>query len=82
MPDMRRDRVFTLKVTKIGHSAGIVLPQEFLAHLKLGKGDSLFLTESAEGYLITAQDPDVKHQMELAEPVMRERRSVLDRLAK
>jgi len=74
--------VVELKVTTIGRSAGIVLPQEFLTRLKVGKGDTLFLTESSEGYLITAQDPDVRQQMELAEQVMRQRRVVLDRLAK
>ena len=34
-----------LKLTQIGNSVGVVLPKEALARLKLGKGESVFLTE-------------------------------------
>ena len=47
-----------LKVTTIGSSAGIVLPKEALALLKVQKGDSVFLTESPDGVRITPYDPD------------------------
>ena len=42
-----------LKVTTVGSSAGIVLPKEALALLKVAKGDSVFLTESPDGFRIT-----------------------------
>ena len=42
-----------LKVTTVGSSSGIVLPKEILTRLKVVKGDSLFLTESPEGFRIT-----------------------------
>lgn len=71
-----------LKVTTVGSSTGVVLPKEVLARLKVGKGDSLFLVESPEGYRITPYDPDFEQQMELAERVMRQRRNVLKELAK
>jgi len=71
-----------LKVTTVGSSSGIVLPKEVLNRLKVAKGDSIFLTESPEGFRITPYDPDFERQMELARTVMRGRRDVLRELAK
>jgi len=71
-----------LKVTTVGNSAGVVLPREVLARLKIEKGDTLFLTEAPDGYRITPFDPDFERQMQLARRVMRERRNVLKELAK
>jgi len=71
-----------LKVTTIGSSAGVVLPKEVLARLKVEKGDTVFLTDAPDGYRITSYDPDFERQMELARQVMRERRNVLRELAK
>ena len=71
-----------LKVTTVGGSTGIVLPDEALARLKVANGDSVFLSESPEGFRITPYDPDFGRQMELARKVMRERRNVLRELAK
>jgi putative addiction module antidote len=71
-----------LKVTTIGSSAGVVLPKEVLARLKIEKGDTLYLTEAPDGYRITPFDPDFERQMALARRVMRERRNVLKELAR
>ncbi|MFZ0301967.1 MAG: AbrB/MazE/SpoVT family DNA-binding domain-containing protein [Terracidiphilus sp.] len=71
-----------LKVTTIGSSAGVVLPKEVLSRLKVSKGDSLFLTESPEGFRITPYDPEFEEQMSLARKFMRDRRDVLRELAK
>lgn len=73
---------YTLKLTQIGNSVGVVLPKEALASLQLGKGDSLYLTESPEGFRITAYDPDFAAQMTTAEDIMKRRRNVLRELAK
>lgn len=35
---------FTLKLTQIGNSVGVILPKEALAALKLEKGDAMHLT--------------------------------------
>ncbi len=72
----------TLKVTKIGNSAGIVLPKDVLARLRVGLGDVLHLTESPDGVRITAADPEFAEQMEAAERIMRRDRNVLRALAK
>ena len=73
---------FTLKLTQIGNSVGVVLPKEALASLKLEKGDSIYLTESPEGFRITAYDPEFERQMSVAEDIMKQRRNVLRELAK
>jgi len=71
-----------LKVTTVGSSAGVVLPKEVLNRLKVQKGDSVFLTESPEGFRITPYDPEFEEDMTLARKVMRERRDLLRELAK
>jgi putative addiction module antidote len=73
---------FSLKLTQIGNSVGVVLPKEALAALKLEKGDSIYLTESPEGFRITAYDPEFERQMDLAQDIMKRRRNVLRELAK
>ena len=72
----------TLKITKIGNSAGVILPKELLARLRAGVGDSLFVTEAPDGIRITAADPDFAAQMDAAERIMRRDRNVLRALAK
>ena len=71
-----------LKVTTVGSSAGVVLPKEILTKLKVVKGDSIFLTESPDGFRITPYNPEFEEQMALARKFMRERRDVLRELAK
>jgi putative addiction module antidote len=70
-----------LKITKIGNSAGVVLPKELLAKLRVGAGDSLFVTETPDGVRITASNPDFAAKMALAEKIMREDRDILHVLA-
>lgn len=72
----------TLKITKIGNSAGIILPKDVLARLRVGPGDTLHLTEAPDGVRLTASDPDFVAKMEMAEAIMREDRDILRALAK
>jgi putative addiction module antidote len=71
-----------LKLTRIGNSVGVVLPKEALARLRVDAGDSLYLTESPEGFRVTPYDPEFAEQMAAAEKVMKRRRAVLRELAK
>lgn len=71
-----------LKLTQIGNSVGIVLPKDVLAKLKLEKGDTVFITEAPDGYLITPYDPTFAEQMDAARKIMKRRRSALHELAK
>ena len=70
-----------LKITTGGNSAGIILPKELLARLRLQKGDELFALETPDGIKLTAFDPALAEQMEVAERIMREDRAVLRKLA-
>lgn len=70
-----------LKITSIGNSAGVILPREVLEKLRVGKGDTLFLTETPNGVELTAHDDEVERQMEIAEKIMRENRNLLRKLA-
>lgn len=70
-----------LKVTTIGNSVGVVLPKELLARLRVGKGDSLFVSELADGIKLAPYDPVFAEQMAVAEDVMRRRRTLLRKLA-
>ena len=71
----------TTKIIAIGNSAGIILPKEILARLKVEKGDTLFITEGSQGIRLLPLDQDFATQMEAAREVMRENRDVLQRLA-
>ena len=71
-----------LKLTQIGNSVGVILPKEVLARLKLEKGDTLHLIESADGVRLTPHDPNFEVQMKAARSLMRKRRDVLHELAK
>ena len=71
-----------LKISKIGNSAGLLLPREALAKLRVEQGDSVFLTETPDGYRITPYDPEFERQITLARKVMKKRRNVLRALAR
>ena len=71
-----------LKITTVGNSAGVVLPRELLARLRVDKGDSLYATELPDGVKLTPFDPELADQMDVAERVMRRRRTLLNKLAK
>ncbi len=69
-------------LTQIGNSLGVILPKEMLAHLKVGKGDSLFVTEVPDGVALRPYDEQFEQQMALAREIMKKRRAVLRELAK
>ena len=71
-----------LKLTQIGNSVGVILPKEVLARMKVEKGDTLFLTDAANGITLTAYDPEFEAQMQAARSIMKKRRAVLHELAK
>lgn len=70
-----------LKITTVGNSAGVILPKELLARLRVGKGDALYAIEVPDGVKLTPFDPEFAAQMEVAEQVMRDRRKLLRKLS-
>lgn len=74
--------MYALKLTQVGNSVGVVLPKEALALLRVDKGDTLYLTESAEGFTLTPYDPELAKEIEEGREFMREYRDTFHALAK
>ena len=70
-----------LKITCVGNSAGVILPKEVLEKLRVGKGDTLFFTETPMGFQVSPLDEKIQRQMAVAEQVMRDNRNFLHKLA-
>lgn len=71
-----------LKLTQIGNSIGVILPKEALTRLKLGKGGSVFLTETPDGYVLTPYDPALEEEIQAGREFMRDYRDTFHQLAK
>jgi putative addiction module antidote len=71
-----------LKLTQIGNSIGVILPKEALARLKVEKGQSVFLTDTPDGYAMTPYDPALEDQLQAGRAFMSEFRDTFHQLAK
>ncbi len=49
--------VTKVKLIQVGNSLGATFSKEVLARMKVERGDTLYLTETADGYRITPYDP-------------------------
>jgi putative addiction module antidote len=75
--------VLELKLRKVGNSVGVVLPKEALAHLQVEEGDSICVTDAADGTLrVSATGPEFTRQMEVARGVLKRYRNAFRELAK
>lgn len=71
-----------LKITRIGNSAGVVLPKDLLAHLGAQVGETLSVVTTPNGIELRAEEPDFEAQMKAAREVMVRRKRALRELAK
>ncbi len=71
-----------VKVTPVGKSMGIILPEEAFAKLKTGKDETLYLVDFPDGYMLTPYQQNFEQQMQVAEKVMKKYRNALHELAK
>jgi putative addiction module antidote len=72
-----------IEIKKIGNSTGVILPKELLAKLRLKLGDTLFVTETADGGLkLVPHDPAFEQGLEIARKAMRTYKNALRELAK
>jgi putative addiction module antidote len=71
-----------LKITRIGNSAGVVLPKDLLAHLDATVGQTLSVTKTPHGIELRVSQPDFDTQMAAAREVMARRKRALRELAK
>jgi putative addiction module antidote len=71
-----------VKLTTIGGSVAVVLPEEMLARLGVGSGDTLYAFDTPDGIRLTTSDPDFDAQMLVARRLMKRWHNVLSELAK
>ena len=71
-----------IKITKIGNSAGVILPKDVLAHLNARVGQTLSLVVTQRGIELSSAEPDFETQMAIARAVMDRRKRALRELAK
>ncbi len=73
--------MYKIKIRKVDNSLGTTFPKEILEKLKVGKGDSLFLTETANGIQLTTYDPEFEKAMEIYREGANKYRNALRELA-
>ncbi len=71
-----------VKVTNVGNSMDILLPQKAFNQMKANKGDTLCLTEGPERYTLKPCQQDFEEQMQAAEDIMKRYKNTLKALAK
>jgi putative addiction module antidote len=71
-----------LKARAVGNSTGLTLPKEVTDRLRITNGDTVYLTESPDGYRLTPYSPEFAKQMDIAESIMRRYKNSLRQLAK
>ena len=75
--------VLELKLRKVGNSVGLVLPKQALAHLKVGEGDTIVVTETSDdGLQIRPNRAEFAKTMAVFDRLSRRYRNTLRELAK
>lgn len=74
--------MYNLKICAIGNSLGATLPKEVLQKLNVKEGDTIFLTETSDGFQITAYDPDFEAAIQAFAETRKNYRNALRELAK
>ena len=71
-----------LKRTQVGNSLGVVLLQEVLERLKREKSETLFLTETPGGFILTPYEPALEEEITAGRAFMRDFSDTFHQLAK
>jgi putative addiction module antidote len=75
--------VLELKIRKVGNSLGVILPKQALNYLRVEEGDTVSVTEGADGGLrISQHKPEVARQLTVAQDVLKRYRNTVRELAK
>ncbi len=75
--------VLELKIRKVGNSVGVILPKQALLHLKVAEGDTVSVTDAADGTLrISPHKAEVSRQLTAAQDILKRYRNTLRELAK
>lgn len=71
-----------LKIIKTGDSLSASIPHEILEQMNVGEGDSLYVTQTADGVYLTPYDPEFETAMEAAKNITNRYRNAMKELAK
>jgi len=69
-------------IRQVGNSLGTTFPKEMLDRMHLGKGDTIYIVETANGLLLTPFDPEFSKAMAVYEKGAAKYRNALRELAK
>lgn len=72
----------TVKIVRIGNSAGIILPKTDLERLQAEVGGSVVKVETANGFELRRRDDGFEAQMAVAREFMEKHKRALRELAK
>lgn len=70
-----------LKLRKTGNSLSTIWPKEVLNRLRVGEGESLYVTETPGGLMVSAADPKFTKTMDNTDDVIRRFRNAYRELA-
>ncbi len=70
-----------LKIRRVGNSLGFTLPAEAVRMLHVREGDAVYLTESQDGFRLTANDPEFDAAMAAVDEILVDYRNALKKLA-
>ena len=70
------------KLITVGSETACILPNEVLERLHAKEGDTLVVTETKDGIMLSPVDEEYRKQMAIAEDVMRRYHNTLRELAK
>lgn len=73
---------YPLKIRAVGNSLGVILPKEVVGDLQVNEGDTLYITQSPDGFRLTANNPDFSKAMEIYRRGAKKYRNTLSELAK
>ncbi len=71
-----------LKITRIGNSAGVILPKALLEHLAVEAGEEISVVMTSRGIELSRREASFEEQMAAARKVMKKRTRALRELAK
>ena len=74
--------IHALKLRPFGSSVGVIIPKDVLGSLNVAEGDTVYLTESPDGYRVVAHDPNFAKAMEIYKGVAKKYRNTLKELAR
>ena len=72
----------TRKLSKVGNSLGFTLPAAQLARLGLAEGDTVYVSETPDGLLLSPYDSEFARQAKAAESILKRYRNAFRELAK